>query len=220
MISTTISSADATARKHHYNRYRTYAAINSKHRDYDRANNYVQYRNNDRQRFAMPMHLMDNATVCFSSPPTPGKFSAVNTDTSISAQTLPIFTVCDFVFLQDISSADISLGTPVCTADVHTSTWQHYWQLFPSAIQLSRRRAGTSPMLIGESFSSLSSAVNMSSCKPWSQNKSADEDTFRSSFASDFSTDLPLTFAILGLSSYKRYTPDTFRGGGDFKNFI
>ena len=38
-------------REHHDNQYRIYAEINGKRPDYDQANNYVYYRNNDRQRF-------------------------------------------------------------------------------------------------------------------------------------------------------------------------
>ena len=75
-------------------------------------------------------------------------------------------------------------------------------------------------MLTGDSNSSFSSALIISKYKPSFQNNSADDDTFRFSFASDFSEDLPLPFAILGLFSYKRCTPDTFRGGGHFKFFI
>ena len=46
--------------------------------------------------FAMPTQLMDNATVSFSSLPTPDTVPAVNTDKSISAQTSPIFTFLRF----------------------------------------------------------------------------------------------------------------------------
>ena len=164
--------------------------------------------------FAMPTQLMDNATVSSSSPPTPDASPAVSTDISISAQTSPIFTLCDFVFLQDISSADIDLGTPVRAADVRISTTSTSVSIGNSA------KPTSSSMLTGASFSSLSSAVIISNYKPSSQNNSADDDTFRFSFASDFSEDLPLPFAILGLFSYKRCTPDTFRGGGHFKFFI
>ena len=159
--------------------------------------------------FAMPTQLMDNATVSSSSPPTPDASPAVSTDTSISAQTSPIFTCCDFVFLQDISSTDINLGTTVRAADVRISTTSTSVSIGNSA------KPTSSSMLTGASFSSLSSAVIISNYKPSSEN-STDDDTFRFSFASDFSEDLPLPFAILGLFSYKRYTPDTFRGGGDF----
>ena len=166
--------------------------------------------------FAMPTQLMDNATVSFSSPPTLDASPAASTDSSISAQTSPIFTCCDFVFLQDVSSTDINLGTrlTVRAADVRISTTSTSVSIGNSA------KPTSSSMLTGASFSSLSSAVFISNYKPSSQSNSADEDTFSSSFASDFSEDLPLPFAILGLSSYKSYTPDTFRGGGDFEFFI
>ena len=110
----------------------------------------------------------------------------------------------------DISSADINLGTPVRAADVRISTTWTSVSIGNSA------KPNSSSVLTGDSNSSFSSALIISNYKPSSQNNSADDDTFRFSFASDFSEDLPLPFAILGLFSYKRYTPDTFRGGGDF----
>ena len=106
--------------------------------------------------FAMPTQLMDHATVSSSSPPTPDASPAVNTDTSISAQTSPLFTVCDFIFLQDISSADISLSTPVRTADVRPPTSS-------TAVFINKSTKPTSSsVLTGDSISPFSSAVIIS----------------------------------------------------------